>query len=164
MPKTGNHFKEEVQNVLKIELTDIAEGNELLLIAMLYGSDPMETHKIIDTYDADSPEMRAAKLCLAFHSNAELRYRARLLDFFTDYIKVMLNIALSNPLHGARLMPIFCTFATYAKDHDVDETLHSAMVEVMEYLRSYMGFAITEITPTGGEIVLADDVNMEDAV
>ena len=158
MSKTGNQFKKEIQSVLEVQLTEIAEGNELLLTAMLYGSDPMETHKIIDYYDADSSEMRAARLCLAFHSDAEKRHRAILLEFFSDNVKAMINFALANLLHGARLMPVFCTYATYAEEHDIDDELKGAVVEIMEYLRAEMGFAITEITPTGGEIVLADEV------
>lgn len=159
MPKITKQFETEVKRVLEIELTDIAEENVLLLTAMLYGSNPMETHKIFDNYVDDSPEMKAARICLALHGDAEFRYRARLLNFFTDNIKAMLNIAISNPLHGARMMPIFCAFATYADDHDIDETLHGAMIKVMEKLRAEMGFAITEITPTGGEIVLADNTS-----
>lgn len=158
MSRTIKTLEREVRNVLKIELADIAEENTLLLVVMLYGSNPLETEKIMQLYDEDSEEMKAARLCLALHSDAELRYRARLLDFFADGVKAMLNIALSNPLHGARLMPIFCAFATYAEDHDIDEALHGKMIAVMEALRSEMGFAITEITPTGGEIVLADEV------
>ncbi len=164
MSTTGNQFKKEIEHVLNVNLADIAEGNALLLAAMLYGSDPMETHRIIDEYASDTPEMKAARLCLALHKDAELRHRARLLDFFTDNVKAMLNIAIANLLHGARLMPIFCTYATYANDHDIVDNLKRTMIEVMEKLRAGIGFAITEITPEGGEIVLADDVNMEDAV
>ena len=164
MPKITKQFETEVKRVLKIELNDIAEGNTLLLTSMLYGSNPMETHKILDFYSDDSDEMKAARICLALHSDAEFRYRARRLNFFTDNIKAMLNIAILNPLYGARLMPIFCAFATYADDHDVDDELKGEMIAVMEKLRAEMGFAITEITPEGGEIVLADDVKMEGAV
>ena len=164
MSKTVKELEREVREILKIELEDIADENTLLLTAMLYGSDPMETHKIIDNYDGDAPEMTAARLCLALHKDAELRYRARLLDFFTDNIKAMINIALVNPLHGARMIPIFCTYATYAEDHDIDDELKGKMIAVMEKLRAEMGFAITEITPEGGEIVLADDISDSEEV
>lgn len=56
-------------------------------------------------------------------------------------------------------MPIFCAFATYADAHDIDDELKGEMIAVMEKLRAEMGFAITEITPTGGEIVLADNTS-----
>ena len=164
MPKITKQFETEVKRVLKIELTDIAEENVLLLSAMLYGSNPMETHKIFDNYVDDSPEMKAARICLALHSDAEFRYRACLLEFFADSVKAMLNIALENPLYGARMMPIFCTYATYAADHDINDELKGALVEVMEHLRATFGFAITEFTSEGGEIILADEPSDTDTV
>lgn len=159
MSTTGKQFKKEIEHVLNVDLVDIAEENILLLAAMLYGSDPMETRKIFDNYVDDSPEMKAARICLALHSDAEFRYRACLLEFFADSVKAMLNIALENPLYGARMMPIFCTYATYAEDHAINDELKGALVEVMEHLRATFGFAITEFTSEGGEIILADELS-----
>lgn len=159
MSTTGNKFKKEIEHVLNVNIADIADGNALLLAAMLYGSDPMETHKIIDEYASDTPEMKAARLCLALHKDAEFRYRACLLEFFADSVKAMLNIALENPLYGARMMPIFCTYVTYAEDHAINDELKGALVEVMEHLRATFGFAITEFTSEGGEIILADELS-----
>ena len=160
MSRRTSELKEAINQALSVELVNIAGENQGLLVTMLYGSDPLETTKFFHVFAEGTLQLNAAKLCLALHKNKQLRDEALANNFFSNNLKAMLNIALANPIYGARMMPIFCNFATYADDHNFDETLKGALLEVMEHLRSTLGFAIKEISEDTVVLIPADDVRI----
>lgn len=135
----------EIASIAKLKLEEIIPDLDTLSCALYY-SDYEDCDRIENTYAEETPQHKAAHVASYMKAHYYLKEAAVKGGFYARFTEQLLEIAVKNPHHGARLVPILNRIMLTAGDHGIDTKLECKILSQIVFLKEKFKFELLDVS------------------